>query len=237
MRWSNPPDMPLLENLPLNLLVDDVLRAQGADPAVMRDRRPDLVDDAAAALEVGYRLLAPRVLYETYRVTDVRHRAITLGEGARLRSEFLVEHLASADEVFVIVCTVGDAIERKISEVFPENPVLALALHGVASAAVEALSVAVTHHFEDAAHARGWGVSVPLSPGMEGWPGPADGQPQIFSLVDAEVIGVRLTENYLMQPSKSMSLLIGVGPEVTTSGTVCDYCAVGATCPYRGNHA
>lgn len=235
MRWSDPLNMPLLENLPLNLLVDDVLRAQGADPAAVRARRPDLVDDAAAALEVGNRLLAPRVLYETYRVTDVRHRAITLGADARVRSEFLVEHLASADEVVVVVCTVGGAIERRVSAAFAENPVLALALHGVASAAVEALSVAATHYFEDAARARGWGVSVPLSPGMEGWP-VADGQPQIFSLVDAGAIGVRLTENHLMQPSKSMSLLMGMGPELTTSGTVCDYCAVGATCRYRGSH-
>ena len=135
----------------------------------------------------------------------------------------------------VIVCTVGGAIESYTSRLFGVDPVLALALDGVGSAAVEALSVNATRHFEALAAARGCGVTVPLSPGMEGWP-VEEGQPQLFTLLDAESIGVTLTESSLMLPGKSLSLLIGMGPDVSSQGAVCDYCAVRATCRYKGSH-
>lgn len=224
--------MPLLEHLPLELDVDVVLRAQGADPDVIRARRPALVQAAEDALSDARPLLAPRVLYETYAVADVRHKAITLAGGAKLRGTFLAEHLAPSREVVVAVCTVGKAIEDHISHLFGVDPVMALAVDGVGVAAVEALSVNTARFFEEQAAARGWSVTVPLSPGMEGWT-VEEGQPQLFDLVDAGRIGVSLTEHCLMRPSKSLSLVVGLGPDVTSKGTPCDYCAVQATCRYR----
>lgn len=227
--------MPHLENLPIELDVDTVLRAQGADPESVRARRPDLVEDTRQALEAGLPLLAPRALYATHRVTDVRHNRLTLEGGGRLTGAFLLEHLAPASEVIVILCTVGEAIERQVSAVFAEDPVLALALDAVGSAAVESLSVSATRYFEELARERGHGVSVPLSPGMEDWP-TAEGQPQLFGLLRADEIGVSLTPHSLMRPAKSLSLVLGTGPHVATKGTICDYCAVRATCRHRGSH-
>jgi len=55
--------MPLIKNWNLVLEVDQVLRAQGADPAILRTRRPALVEIAQQALEEGLPLLEPAVLY------------------------------------------------------------------------------------------------------------------------------------------------------------------------------
>lgn len=228
--------MPQLESPSLELNVDVVLKAQGAEPDIIRARRPALIEDAERALAVAHPLLMPRVLYETYRVAEVRHSFLTLEDGTRLRGAFLVEHLAAASEIVVAVVTVGDVIERHTTRMFASDPVMALALDGVGTAAVEALSVSTARHFEELAGAQGWGVSVPLSPGMEGWSLEA-GQPQIFSLINAEAIGVTLSESCLMQPGKSLSLIIGMGPHVETQGTICDYCAVRATCRFKGQHA
>lgn len=166
--------MPELENLPLELDVNVVLRAQGADPEAVRVRRPELVDDAERALEAARPLLWPRALYETYRISDVRHNFLTLEDGTRLRGAFLVEHLAAASEVAVIVCTVGGAIESYTSRLFGVDPVLALALDGVGSAAVEALSVNATRHFEALAAAlRRDGAAQPGHGGLARRRGPA----------------------------------------------------------------
>lgn len=227
--------MPYLHNLTLELDADVVLRAQGADPAVLKARRPDLVADAARAIEIARPLLTPQVIYERWPVTSVRHNLLDLAGGRRLRGEFLLTHLAAASELVVILCTVGEAIEERVRATFSNDPVMGLALDAVGTAAVESLSVNATRYFEAEAAAQGMGISVPLSPGMEGW-SVEEGQPQLFGLVPGESIGVRLTEHKLMRPGKSLSLVIGIGENVETQGSICDYCAVRATCRMRGSH-
>lgn len=227
--------MPQIHNLSLELNTDVVLRAQGADPAVLKARRPDLVADAERAIEIARPLLAPQVVYERWPVTGVRHDLLDLAGGRRLRGEFLLSHLAAASEVIVILCTVGGAIEERVRATFASDPVMGLALDAVGTAAVEALSVNATRTFEEQAAAEGMGISVPLSPGMEGW-SVEEGQPQLFGLVPGESIGVQLTEHKLMRPGKSLSLVIGIGENVRTQGSICDYCAVRATCRMRGSH-
>jgi hypothetical protein len=58
---------------------------------------------------------------------------------------------------------------------------IALALDGVGSAAVEMLAIQACNYFEEKAKIDGLFTSMPLNPGMVGWPVDM-GQPQIFSL-------------------------------------------------------
>lgn len=222
--------------MPLEFDIDDVLRAQDADPRSIRARRPDLVELARQALEEGLLLLTPRVVYERRRIVDVRHTRIRLEGGATLMGQLVVEHLGSAREIVAMLCTVGGRIETCAREAFADDPAFGLALHGVGSAAVEALSAAAGRHFEVLAEAEGMGVSVPLSPGMDGW-SVEEGQPGLFWLLPAERIGVRLTESCVMQPTKSLTLVLGMGPDVSNKGAICDYCAMRATCRHQSRYA
>ena len=85
------------------------------------------------------------------------------------------------------------------------------------------------------AEAEGYKTTVPLSPGLVGWP-VATGQRQLFALLGGAPAGVRLTESSMMVPKKSTSMVIGVGPEVEHAGESCDYCSMAATCRYREEH-
>ncbi len=57
-------------------------------------------------------------------------------------------------------------------------------------------------------------ASSPLSPGMPGFA--ILEQWQVFQLVSAEEIGVSLTSSGIMVPRKSVSMVIGIGPQMTT---------------------
>jgi len=110
--------------------------------------------------------------------------------------------------------------------------VYGLALDGVGSAAVEALATAACRHFAAEAAAEGMRTTVPLNPGMVGWPVP-EGQAQIFAILDGSEIGVTLTADHLMMPIKSLSMVIGVGLQVDTQGRPCDFCTMAEVCRYR----
>jgi hypothetical protein len=112
------------------------------------------------------------------------------------------------------------------------DPLNGLALSGVGSAAVEALTAAVCHHFEERAAIKGLGSTIPINPGLEGW-SLQEGQKQIFGLLDSEVKGIRLLPSGMMTPRKSLSFVIGLGPDVSISGSPCDYCDMRDSCRFR----
>ena len=118
---------------------------------------------------------------------------------------------------------------------FAEDPALGVALDAFGSAAVDLLGIAMCQRVDEQAEAEGLQTTVPLSPGLVGWP-VASGQRQIFSLLDAAPAGVSLTEGYMMVPKKSTSMVIGIGPDVEHAGESCDYCSMAATCRYREEH-
>jgi hypothetical protein len=228
--------MPVLTDWSLAIDVDAVLRGQGADPDKIRRRSPRLVEAAGQALEKAIVLLAPQVLYERLSVKEVRHEQVHLQGGEHLQGGRLAQHLGGARELAVVLCTIGDALEAYTSEIAKENIVYGLALDGVGSASVEALANAVCASFEAEARESGLQASIPLSPGMVGWP-VEHGQPQIFDLLDPAEIGVQLTANMLMIPRKSLTFVLGFGEKMNESTRTCDCCSLQDTCRYQDHYA
>ena len=227
--------MTVLDKWDLRLDVDVVLRSQGADPAAIRKRSPRLVESAGRALEEGGPLLQPRVQARRLLVEDLHHERLKLEGDGILSGGLLAQHMGGAQEVVIVLCTVGEALERRAAEVFKEDAVYGLALDGVGSAGVEALANAACALFEGEATDKDYQVTIPLSPGMVGWP-VEQGQPQIFDLLDAGEIGVRLTESMMMVPRKSLTFVLGIGRELIAGGRTCDYCILKETCRYQDHY-
>lgn len=224
--------MTALQSWNLGLDVDRVLAAQGADPAAIRRRHPSLVTTAERALREGMALIVPRTARRTLAVTGRDEHGLHLAGGGRLHGAYVEQQLSDADAIAVAVCTIGAALEERVSELLEDDGVLALAFDGLGSAAADALAGAVCGQVAEEAAAERSRTTVPLSPGMMGWP-LADGQDALFSLVDAAGIGVALTPSRLMIPRKSVSMVIGIGPRVVAGGRTCDVCNMKETCRYR----
>ena len=228
-------DQMVLRDIQLNIDADMVLRGQGADPAVIRARKPRLVEIAERAVQEGSRLIEPVAVYRFAPIETMKHERLILTEGAPLSGSLIAQHLSPARYVALIVCTVGAAIDERITTLMPRDPTYALALDGYGSAAAEALSTELCTRLEKDAARLGHCTSVPISPGMVGWPVDV-GQPQLFSNLDAEAIGVTLNDSAQMIPRKSTSLVLGFAPTPFESGTPCDFCALRQTCRYQ-HHA
>jgi hypothetical protein len=212
--------------------VDSVLRGQGADPAVIRSRSPAVTRFAEQALADGMPLLSPVVIYCRLPVESVRHERIALQGGALLTGKLVAEHLAPAQEIAVIAATIGGGVEDLASQVLKQNPMYALALDGFGNAAIETLAVAVCRHFSEAAAAEGMSASIPVSPGQMGWTAEV-GQKEIFTVLDTDNAGLKLSSYGVMIPRKSLSMVVGVGPEMTQGASACSYCSMQDTCRYQ----
>ena len=224
--------MEVIRNWKLELDTDKVLRGQGADPAVLRSRNPRLVELAGKALAVGQALLEPAVAYQSLPVESFRHEKLALVGGAVLSGPLIAKHLGGSTEALVMLCTVGERIEGAIREALEADPPFGLALDGLGNAAAEALATAASNRFEAEGEVHGLHSSLPLSPGMVGWP-VEEGQNQVFRIASSNPLGILLTSGGMMLPRKSVSLVLGLGPNLQRAGKACDYCNLRETCRYQ----
>ncbi len=220
----------------LDITPDMVLRGQGADPAIITNRKPILLENAKRAIQEGMALLSPKIVERTFEVIKTNHNRIYLENNFLIESRFLARELASARKISFIVCTIGSAIEEKVSALYRLDPVLSLAFDGFGIAAIEALAVYACETVgrrtkeEDLCT-----TSIPYSPGMIEWP-LAKGQSQIFSILQPDPLVVRLTSSFQMIPKKSTSMIIGIGTGFKYNDReACDFCAARQTCRYRQN--
>ena len=227
--------MQTLRDWDLTLNVDHVLMGQGVDPEVIRERSPHLVEIAQRALKEGQFLLEPLVLYHKLAVQGLKHERLVLTGGATLIGPLIAQHLALAEQVVVILCTIGDGLENHISEVMTTDPSYGLALDGLGSAAVEALAADACNYFGEQAAAKGMERTIPFNPGMVGWP-VEEGQKQIFDIFNDCEIDIKLTSSGMMIPRKSISMVLGFGVDLTSTGRACDYCSMRETCSYQNHY-
>jgi hypothetical protein len=216
----------------LGVSVDMVLRAQAADPQRIRAHRPRVLRAAERALDEGKALIVPQLAFRRLRVHIVRNECVNLEGEGELRGAAIANRLAGAESVVLAVATLGEKLDQRISEIVRNDLLSGFALDGFGTAALGILTTAAQRHFADLAAQESLRATMPLYPGMRGWE-LRQGQEQIFRLLDAFIIGVALGPSFLMEPQKSMSMVVGLGRNVNTSGRSCGMCTSVETCQFK----
>ncbi len=226
------PKAVVLSDLPLQIDRDEVLRFQGYKKG--RDiPSTAVVDLFEAALVLGEQLMAPRAVYRAVPLAGQGPDQIYLPGGTELHVPEIQRLWGSLVSVGVAICTVGEAIEARVRELFDarEFP-LAVMLDSVGSAAAECLGEYVNDLLCQVAIPEGLRVTNRVSPGYSGWD-VAD-QACLFGLCPGDPIRVSLNDFGVMTPAKSISFLVGIGPEARLdhSFTQCRRCWM-KDCAYR----
>lgn len=221
----------VLEDLPLRVDPAEVLRFQGYKRGLdVPSAEVRAIFDEALAL--GEALMTPRAVYRAAAVTgqsphtiEAGHVTLTIPDIGRL--------WGTLGAVGAGICTVGDAIEARVRALFDarEFP-LAVMLDSVGSAAVESLAEYVNDLLCQAGLAEGLKVTNRVSPGYAGWD--TAEQRQLFRLCPGAPIGVTLNEVCFMLPAKTITFVVGVGPEARVDHyfTQCRRCWM-RDCAYR----
>lgn len=215
-------------NNEISLDAEDVLRGQGIDP---ERARSSLITPAENVLDDLPELLSLGAVYDVLSVRDFHHRSVELEGGFAFEGPLAARALAGAEKVALAVCTIGIALEERMKELFSEDPVRAMALDGAGVAALGEVSDAVIEDIRRMAESHQWGSGMRAQPGQEGWP--IQQQKVLFECLPTGEIGVRLTDSYLMIPRKSVSFVIGMGPDMRPDAVACDFCSKRDRCPWR----
>jgi hypothetical protein len=220
--------MPIIRDIPLSLKTKDVLRREGFQGYFqIRPEIKVLIKELLAGIRKTH-LLEPVAAYEIYTTTELSQRQ------PMVRDSLLSSVLPHAKELAIAVCTIGPRLEKKVTDYTSQGePLQGTLLDGIGSAAVDSLTEEVCKFITDEASSRGYEASSPINPGMPGLPIAA--QWQLLKLVAAGEIGVSLTSSGVMVPRKSVSLVMGIGPQMPkwTRTEVCARCHLKKTCPYR----
>lgn len=180
------------------------------------------------------RLIQPAACWDFFPITKILHEKLVLADGTRLGGGPVVEVMAGAAELIVAVCTIGAAVDRLIDVAQKERQLFqAMILHELGAWAVDIVRQEWCRLLEDELQAKGLRVSAPLSPGESAWS--VKDQAVIFSLLDADQIGVSLSDSMVMTPIKSLSMIMATGPDPigVEGASNCDFCSIKAWCNYR----
>jgi hypothetical protein len=216
--------MPIIRDIRLRLHFDRILRREGLpknispNPAIQK-----AILEMLKHIEQDS-LLSPAIAYEILPIEKI------FNDGDTPISSLIL----GAREIAAAVCTIGNRLEMRVKKYIDINePLSALIMDGIGSAAVDMLSEEACNLIASAASSRGYMAGSPISPGMQGLP--ITDQKHLFKLIPAGEIEVSLTDSGTMIPLKSVSMIMGLGTEMKRwkRVEVCATCHLRNTCSHR----
>ena len=201
-----PPAGATLPRLTIALQVADILRSLGYP----REATPpaQVVRSTEQILAEARPWLQPRGTFALYAVTRQTAHSLEIG-GATITGN-IGEFLHGAERVAVFMVTVGSEITRRAEARCRAGDAFAgLALDAIGSWAAEAAAEALMEQLNSQLR-TGESFTLRYSPGYCGMD--LEQQRTLFKLAPAESIGISLLPSLLMQPLKSISGIVGLGP-------------------------
>jgi hypothetical protein len=224
--------MPVIHKVAINLTENDVFRRQEiSDSKIVRPSIKGIVEDQ---MERKNEWLNPTMAYEIYPVTGVTSGYLNLGNNRRIKGLAVSSILKQAEEIAVVLCTIGPHLEEQAEKYFKNGESLrGFLLDGLGSAAIDSLGYEACRLIKSEVASRGYTTSNPLSPGMHGWE--IQELANLLQLAPAEEIKISLTSGGMMYPRKSIAMIIGIGLNMPQrkQGEFCEQCNLRETCRQR----
>lgn len=183
-------------------------------------------------ISLGEGLLEPRTVYGVFPIEKNEDERLCLQNGRVFHSEHLCMLLTGAEKLVAMCCTIGPALERKVSELNKDGRFFVSYLLDIyGAAAVGSLMRSLYQKIEGGY--QGYGVTVYLEPGQLDWNIREQGV--LFQLISPEGIGVSINESFMMKPVKTLTAVFGIGDveKVKKGNLACEVCPKRVKCIFR----
>lgn len=213
------------------ITINDLFRAQGADYS-KRSPRQNVVELNRRILEEAASLVRPKAVWKEVNVTGASEQELFLEDGLKFTGRLLARVAGTADKLIILAMTIGGALDERIAEYSQAGQTLeAFILDAAGSTFLAKSSITVFGQIETQYKSQGMSATFPLGPGHSYWNG-LDDVRTIVNFLEAEQIGISLTESNLMIPRKSLAFVMGVGSNLPDfkGKTHCDFCNMQKNC-------
>ena len=186
-------------------------------------RRLAQLRDCGLTAVGGYRILPARC--------DLQRGAVTVADTELLTGVQVCGYIREAESAALFVCTAGAVFSDMSHALNAEGDFLeAYVVDAIGSLTVERAMDNIQNELGREMAAQGLHISNRYSPGYCNWP--LAGQQALFGAIGEHGTGVELSATCLMSPIKSVSGIIGIGPDVRRREYGCAICN-NKTCIYR----
>lgn len=188
------------------MVMDVLLKKERITPV-----SPEIIQASAReSVKKAQALARSKTLIVQKKISSFTPDSIKLDSYSKLSGAALSSYMTGADHVYIFLVTIGSSLEDEASRLMKIGETLSgYMLDRAASIAVENLAEALELKIRKDYEGKEKSVSMRMSPGYCNWP--IKEQVELDWLLDYSKIGVRLTENCMMIPRKSISGLIGIG--------------------------
>jgi len=226
--------MPVLTNLRLPLTVEEIASSWGSRRARLASpRMMAMLAELLAQIEAeGW--IQPRITFQVWPIASNGPGWLEVRGGSRLYSPTLGHHLSGAVYLAAGVCTIGDAVEKRVSQGFAASDRLrAVMLDEIGTLALFRLGDQLEETLETEARRRGLQAGGMLSPGEDGFE--ISQQAAVVALAHGAEIGVLQTTSGMLVPRKSLAAVVGWGDHMPhwSRGERCARCGARARCPHH----
>ncbi|MCK5207103.1 MAG: hypothetical protein KAQ62_01105 [Cyclobacteriaceae bacterium] len=214
----------------LEVSTDIIEKFMGYEPGKSPEPIPQMIKEV---LEVAQDYCEIRGGYVIQKDIDInREEKMLRINGAQFDTKKIVTNqLRKMENVALFVCTAGPEIGEYSKELMHEGDFIkGYIADVVGSEIVESAMDKIQDDLERKMEARELHITDRYSPGYCGWS--VGEQHKLFSFFPENFCGITLTPSSLMQPIKSVSGVIGIGPDVRRKGYVCNMCDM-VNCIYR----
>ncbi|MDX9880564.1 MAG: vitamin B12 dependent-methionine synthase activation domain-containing protein [Prolixibacteraceae bacterium] len=181
------------------------------------------LNDIRAAYTIRDRIVADE------RKSELTVEGITFKVGRTIRHE-----IAGSGQIAFFICTAGETVSRRAKALLTgEDPALGYVYDVLGSYIAEAAGDAMQARLGEETRKSGRQLTNRYSPGYCQWL--VTDQRKLFGLFNGIACGVSLTDSALMDPIKSISGLIGIGPNVQYREYQCELCNL-KKCLYQKIH-
>lgn len=226
--------MPIVE-IPVTIDKDRVLACMGYSsfslaPAKIKRECDAVIDEAAA-------MLRPCICCETYPlVLDETNRKLVLPGGNYFSGKSVCSHLAHAEEIVVVAATLGAAVCQAIDQYFKQGLALkGMILDTAANIALEQANQTLWQDLAKQAEKAGKKITRRFCPGNGDWE--LAEQAAFSRLLPLAALDIEFTDHFMLKPTKSVTLIYGLGKAVPMSAVDhdCSDCTQ-TRCPYPAMH-
>lgn len=210
-----------------------ILRAVGyRDPGSAGEETHSLI---AEHLELAVSAAQPKAIYRATSFRLAGSDRVELPGGQVFTSAALYRAAAGCEGLIVGLVTLGAGTDQAIAAASRQDAFCGYLTDTISSLLVEMAAHCFWQHLVFELCQRGLKATSFISPGAADFP--LHEQKQVFAFLNPKRIGVKLTESCLMEPSKSLTVIMGYGKQIVQAkySHDCSTCDM-ADCVIRGIH-